>query len=163
MSSFIHALSLGIFTILLLTAAVSDLRRFIIPNWLVIALLVLYPAYVLSAPTPILWFQSLAVFSAALLLGVIAFRFGIMGAGDGKLLAAVLLWSGPVYALNVLAVTAISGGVLALLFGTGLKFGLALALDKRGDNTLQNSLLANKLPYGIAIAIGGMAFLIETI
>src|SRR5690606_25919442 len=40
---------------LLVWAAISDLRRFVIPNRVSLSIALLYPAYVLSAPQPVDW------------------------------------------------------------------------------------------------------------
>lgn len=84
---------------------------------------------------------ALAVFA----LGALAFRFGALGGGDVKLLAAGALWVGawqvPAFALS----TALAGGLLAV----GFTVWLALPLGR--DLAVRPS-----LPYGVAIALGGV-------
>lgn len=55
--------------------------------------------------------SALAVFLA----GLFAFRLRVLGGGDVKLLTACALWTGGTYLMLFLAVTAMAGGVLALL------------------------------------------------
>lgn len=79
---------------------------------------------------------------AVFALGAAGFGAGVLGGGDVKLLAAGTLWVGVASLLPFLMATALAGGVLALLF---LLPGLV-----RGE--------AGRvaLPYGIAIAAGGI-------
>ena len=51
----ISVVALTIFSGLLVWAAVSDFRRYIIPNQVSLGALALYPVYVLSAPEPVNW------------------------------------------------------------------------------------------------------------
>ena len=41
--------------------------------------------------------------------------FGVMGGGDGKLIAAAVLWTGPETIMPFLLLVALMGGVLALI------------------------------------------------
>ncbi|MCB1735020.1 MAG: prepilin peptidase [Gammaproteobacteria bacterium] len=151
------------FSTVLLMAAVTDVLRFRIPNTLIMVLLIMYPAWVLVSPVDQPWLMSLAVFTLTLLLALVAFRFGVLGAGDGKLLATVLLWAGPHHATEVLLVAAVTGGVLALIYGTNARFALANTLERIGTPKLRDNLLAERLPYGVAIAVGGIAFAVGVI
>ncbi|MCB1736608.1 MAG: prepilin peptidase [Gammaproteobacteria bacterium] len=146
------------FSSVLLMAAGSDFLRFRIPNTLVLVLLIMYPAWVMVSPQPQPWLMSLGIFAITLLAALLAFRFGLLGAGDGKLLAAVLLWAGSEHLLQVLLVTAFTGGVLALLYGTAARFVLANTLERIGTHSLRDNLLTERLPYGVAIATGGITF-----
>ena len=86
----------------------------------------------------------LAAAVAVFLIGAAAFRFGVLGGGDVKLLAAGTLWLGAAQAPAFLAMTVLAGGLLALFF-------IALQLvSRRGGRT------APVLPYGVAIAAGGI-------
>ncbi len=82
---------------------------------------------------------------AVFFVGAAAFRFGLLGGGDVKLLAAGALWVGAATAGAFLLTTALAGGVLAVSF-----VGWQLALP--GGRTAR----APALPYGIAIAAGGI-------
>lgn len=59
-----------------------DVTRYIIPNWLVGVLLVLYPAFVLMSPVPVGWPMALAAAGLMFVVGVVIFAFRLMGGGD---------------------------------------------------------------------------------
>ncbi len=73
----------------MIVAAWSDAIDFTIPNRLVIGLLVLYPAYVMTAAHATDWPMALAVATGILALGLILYGTGKMGAGDVKLIAVI--------------------------------------------------------------------------
>ena len=75
--------------------------------------------------------------------GALLFRFGLFGGGDAKLLAAGALWIGAGSALPFLAGTALTGGALAL--------GFLVWVGVAGRGRARPS-----LPYGVAIAAGGV-------
>jgi prepilin peptidase CpaA len=75
----------------------------------------------------------------------VTFHFGLMGGGDVKLLAAGALWLGTPALASYLLLTVLSGGALALLFL--VREGLA------GRSAGARA----SLPYGLAIATGGIA------
>lgn len=79
---------------------------------------------------------ALGVFAAA----AAAFRFGLFGGGDAKLFAAGALWLGAGGIGPFVLATVLAGGALALAF-------LVIRLVRRA---------AVSLPYGIAIAAGGI-------
>lgn len=80
--------------------------------------------------------------TALFVLGAAGFRFGLVGGGDVKLLAAAALWVGASSLPPFLMTTAFAGGLLAVGF-------LAAALVRRDGGKVA-------LPYGIAIAAGGI-------
>ena len=129
-------------------AAVTDTRFRRIPNVLPAGLALLGLARIAAALTagagagaatadPA---AAVAVFAA----GAIAFRFGMLGGGDAKLLAAGALWIGAAALGPFLLATVLAGGLLAIAFL------LAEMLGRRAAGA------AAGLPYGIAIAAGGI-------
>ncbi|MDR9804369.1 A24 family peptidase [Rhizobium hidalgonense] len=140
-------------------AAFSDLFTMTIPNRvsliLAVSFLVLAPLSGLAIQTIGMHLAAAAiVFSACFAL----FAFNVMGGGDAKLLSATALWFGLNQSLLFLMTdVAMIGGLITLLIlmvraqsDTILAFGLPV------PNSI---LIAKKIPYGIAIAIGGfMAF-----
>ncbi|MFP6748407.1 MAG: prepilin peptidase [Alphaproteobacteria bacterium] len=145
-----------IFLLIMIWAMVSDLRTFEIPNWLPLTLVVTYPLAALSAGMswqPI--FAAFALGGLMLVAAVILFRLGLLGGGDGKLLAAAVLWTGSERVLEFLAVTALAGGVLALALLSYRKFPLAAVLS--GFPTMRR-LHAEKrdVPYAVAIGAAGL-------
>jgi prepilin peptidase CpaA len=131
-------------------AAVTDGRSRRIPNLLPAGLALLGLMRIVAAlaagtgigPAAADLAAAAAVFAA----GALAFRFGLFGGGDAKLLAAGALWLGTAALGAFLLTTVLAGGALALVF---LLAGL---LGRRG---LAGTATAS-LPYGIAIAAGGI-------
>jgi prepilin peptidase CpaA len=172
----IYLLALTLFCGLLLWAAISDLRRYIIPNQVSIALLALFPVYAASAPTSLQWLWALAIAGCFFVVCFAMYLARALGAGDAKLLPVVVLWAGPKnMTLLVLALT-LSSILLAVIMGAR-----AALLRSRADELAQNSpdatavelsalaraqrafmavgylrLLRVKLPYGVAIAASGI-------
>ena len=66
---------------LVFSAAISDILRFRIPNRICLALVLLYPAYVLATSQPVAWLPALAVALACLIVGFILFLHNACGAG----------------------------------------------------------------------------------
>lgn len=129
---------------LLLAAVVTDLRARVIEHWTVIAI---------AGLAPVFWWVSghalwptvaaqLALAGIALMIFGFVWTRGWMGGGDVKLIAALALWLplGPF--VIMLWVMAIAGGVLTL----------AVIVARR----LRESTGRPQIPYGVAIAVGGL-------
>jgi len=151
----IEAAILMIFPLCLLIAAVSDLRTMTIPNRLPVILLCGFLVLALFSALGLPGI-GLHLAAGAIVLAVcfVLFALNVMGGGDAKLLAAAAPWFGlnPSLLLFVIYV-AYSGGVLTLLI---------LLLRWRSQTIMaiglpvpHSILHAKKIPYGIAIAIGG--------
>lgn len=139
---------------LLVVAAVGDVRRYTIPNRLcgLIALLALpywlVTAIALDQP---LW----PLFGTQLLIGLCAFvalaalfALKVMGGGDVKLMAAITLWL-PLAQLWPFAIwIALAGGAVAII----------LLLVRKPQAGVRRS-----VPYGVAIATGGIIMAAEPI
>jgi prepilin peptidase CpaA len=78
-----------------------------------------------------------------------------MGGGDGKLIAAAALWTGPEAIMPFLLLIALMGGVLALVILLYRRLPLASTL---ASLTAFQKMHAEKrdLPYAIAIGIAGL-------
>jgi prepilin peptidase CpaA len=147
----LHIAAVLAFAALLLWAAGEDIHRLTISNWVSLAIVGLYPIYVLSSPVPVAWPWSVAVAALTLAVGFFLFAFRMIGGGDVKLLSATALWAGPVIFPSFIFLTAIAGGVV----------GLAILLLRRWR---MSPAAANGtpspapavMPYGVAIAIGGL-------
>jgi len=116
-------------TLIFPMAMVSDVRDFEIPNSLPLLLLVAYPLTALIAGfsrQQIFWAFSLS--GLMLAIAIILFLLRIMGGGDGKLLAASVLWIGQERLWEFLFVTTFAGGVLALDLMLFRRLPLASAL-----------------------------------
>lgn len=151
-----NQISVAAFAALLVAAAVSDLRSYRIPNLVVLAILLLYPVHVVVSPLPVDWLVGLAVFAVSLAVGFALFATRIFGAGDAKLIAATMLWAGPVLAPPALLICALSGGVIALVMLSPVRFVIAGALSSMGRESLSEAVLAKHMPYGVPIALGGL-------
>ena len=142
-------LLLGLLAILLVVAAVIDVRTFTISNRLNLTVAALAPVYWLSvalAPWPGVAIQIAAGVSVFAILAA-AFYAGMMGGGDVKLAAALALWFSPASTLKFLVLMSIAGGVVTLA---------AIALHRMHKNPGRP-----KIPYGVAIAFGGLAILTQ--
>jgi prepilin peptidase CpaA len=148
------ALSLGSLAglaILLVTAAVGDARRYIIPNRLCAAVAALSLPYWIGAGVALwpdlAWQAAFALIVLLLFAGL--FAAGLMGGGDVKLIAALALWLPIDRFLVMAAVMAIAGGVLTL----------ALLVRHR----MRRREGRPEIPYGVAIAVGAAVALGEEI
>ena len=140
---------LGILALLLVVAAVIDVRTFTISNRLNLAVALMAPLYWWSAHLP-LWPDigiQVAIAAGVFALLAVAFYAGMMGGGDVKLAAALALWFSPASTLRFLVFMSIAGGVLTLVV-----VGLHRLKKKPGKP---------EVPYGVAIAIGGLLILIQ--
>lgn len=145
---------------LLVFAAASDARRYVIPNWISVGILLLFLPYALLSPVPADWQGGLIVAAAALAVGLGVFALRIMGGGDIKLIVACALWAGPALILPFLVIVCLAGGALAL----GLLAGRAALARRRGATEAPAAggalpLMRQKIPYGLAIAAGGIFLL----
>ena len=145
---YLNQICLWIFAGLLLYAAWSDFKQFLIPNRIPLCILTLYPAYVLTAGPGVEWLMSLAIAGGVLAVGLVFFATGWMGGGDVKLITAAALWAGPEYSIHLLLLTAIAGGVLSLTVILWAKYAWIVGLSS-GEIT-------KKIPYGIAVAGAGL-------
>ncbi|MFD1744612.1 prepilin peptidase [Rhizobium helianthi] len=144
------------FIFLLITAAISDLLTMKIPNWLSLALgLLFFPAAFLAG----LHITAIGLSAVAALCVFVAcfalFALNVMGGGDAKLLTASALWFGLGQGLIVFLVNvAFCGGLLTLLILL-IRWKSCWATD-RGIRLPPSLSTAKKIPYGIAIAAGAL-------
>ena len=174
----------GLLTLLIL-AALTDLRARRIPNWLTAGTAALYPVYLVLTPTPTAWLAALGLALLVGVVGVVLFARGLLGGGDVKLIAAITLWAGLDHFAMFALVTTLTGGVLGLgslwlqrwspllqahLAGIGLIAASArseaAAPAASAEPAARPALglsapAAPTLPYGVAIAAGGVAVVIE--
>ena len=142
-------LLLGALAVILVVAAVIDVRTFTISNRLNIAVALLAPVFWWSIGMP-LWPDvaiHVGVAVAVFVLLSIAFFMGMMGGGDVKLAAALALWFSPAATLRFLVFMSIAGGLLTLVV-------LLIHKARSGEGR-------PKVPYGVAIAIGGLMILAQ--
>jgi len=146
----------GAFAALLLLAAYSDARRFLIPN--------IYPAMIIflfvvakGAGFPFsepLW-SHLLHFAIALSVGLALFALRWFGGGDVKFYAAIALWFGLPQAILLLVVTAVSGAIIVLA-----RMVVHFLRISFGSGQGKTRLFERRIAYGIAIAAGGIVSLL---
>jgi prepilin peptidase CpaA len=136
----------------------SDVRSLKIPNGVSIAVLSLFfvnfAAFAHSQDIS----GHLLVGGLTLALGFVIFALGFMGAGDIKLIAALMLWAGPkdAYAF-LIAMTLIGGIFAALLLATRKVIGIwPSAYRYVPSRRLKNWATRGIFPYGIAICTAGL-------
>ncbi len=137
-------------------AALTDLLEMTIPNRISVILVI---AYIIVAPLSGIDWQTLflslaaglAVFSACFIL----FALNVMGGGDAKLLTASAVWFGFNSSLTVfLIAVAFIGGILTI--GILSLRSHSQEIMASGLPVPDSLLVAKKVPYGIAIAVGGL-------
>ena len=139
--------------------ALEDVQYLSIPNaapLAIVAAFAVFAALSLSAADVGL---SILVAAGLLAAGIACFAFGWLGGGDGKLIAAVGLWAGPAHLAEFAVVTALAGGVMAFIAISPVATMLADGARRLQATEVALTLSGRRLPYGIAIAIGGWVVL----
>lgn len=147
-----------IFAGLLVAAAVEDALHYKLSNRITLAVTLLYPAYVFASPTPVAWLPAVILAGIVLVVGFGLFVVGWAGGGDAKLFAAASLWAGVAHFPEfVLATTLFGGAIAAVMLGRRLLARHA-AFAAGGESSPPRRILGQfELPYGVAIAFGGLA------
>jgi prepilin peptidase CpaA len=135
---------LGGLAIALAIAAITDIRRRQIDNWLNAGVALTAPVWwwasALSLWPDVAWQLGLAALTFTVCAGLFALR--AMGGGDVKLLAALALWIAPAWFLKLIVMMSLLGGLLAvvLAFWHGAR--------RRRERLA--------IPYGVAISTAGL-------
>jgi prepilin peptidase CpaA len=140
---------LGTLAALLLAACWFDIRSRTIPNALNLAIALLAIPFWWSLGLP-LWPDAALQIGVAILVFALfaaAFALGAMGGGDVKLVAAIALWLPAQAVFALLFLMSIAGGVLTLAMY--LRHRLARRTERL------------EIPYGLAIAFGGLWLISE--
>lgn len=143
---------LAVLGLLLLYAAISDLRSRSVDNWVSIAMAAAAPVWWLAAgwsAHAMAWQVGFAAIVFAVLFG--AWMLKVLGGADVKLIAALALWLPAGERLSIFFAIAVAGAVVAVTAGVW-----ALTLRRRGPKPIE-------VPYALAIAAGGAVFLLRTI
>ena len=145
----IHSGILLAVAVVLILAAVEDIRTRRISNRLSIILLGLFAFNAISGiltgmniVTVLAW--PIVVGVSVFAVGLALFAMGLMGGGDVKLLSAMALFAGPELGLSFVLYVTVLGGVVAL----GLLLWTRIRSTENPDQA--------KVPYGLAIALGGL-------
>jgi len=135
--------------VMLLWAAAVDIKTRTIANGLNLAIALMAPLFWWAAGVD-LWPDAamrVAVAGAVFLLLALAFFVGAMGGGDVKLAAALALWFSPGSSLKLIVLMSIAGGLLTLIVLI--------------DHKLRKNQGRPEVPYGVAIAFGGLWLLAQ--
>ena len=150
---------LATLAIILVVAAIIDVRTFTISNGLNATVALMAPLYWWSIALP-LWPDAaiqvgvaMAVFAALAL----TFYLGMMGGGDVKLAAALALWFSPASTVKFLVIMSLAGGLLTVV---------VLILHRRKRRSApadagEKESAKPEVPYGVAIAIGALWILAQ--
>ena len=136
--------------IILIVAAIIDIRTFTISNRLNATVALLAPVYWWSIALPFWPDIGLQVGVALLVFGLLAITFymGMMGGGDVKLAAALALWFSPMSTVKFLVIMSLAGGILTVIVMILDRFQKRLEGDQDPSKP--------EVPYGVAIAVGGL-------
>lgn len=164
----LNLILVGALAALLIRAAITDARSFIISNRLCIAVAALAPVYFISTIAipgqEFLWGSiKLHLLATVIITAVvfvacsIFFAMGLMGGGDVKLMTAVSLWTGPHWTIAFLFITALAGGLVTLIFLSRAYIKIRF-FDKTSQIVKIPPLMLRetKVPYGLGIAVGGL-------
>lgn len=144
LTTYVHYGLLIALAIALLVAAFTDIRSRQISNKLNLAIAIAAPLFWWSSGLS-LWPDVAIQFGVAIAAFAVLsamFAAGLMGGGDVKLLTAIALWIEPTAFLQLLIIMALAGGVLTVVMG-------AWHFLRRQKERLA-------IPYGVAIAFGGL-------
>ena len=142
--------------LILAVLAFSDLRLRRLPNVWVSAFAALYLLEAALNGTTLREFSAHAALGAlSLALAALLFRLRWLGGGDVKLGAAVFFWCGSAYAVALLIIISAFGALLAFSM-----LALAWAFRHPAYSGLARRMTwisaARGVPYGVALAIGGI-------
>jgi prepilin peptidase CpaA len=147
--------------VLLLYVAAIDVATRLIPNEICVALALLGIVSHLASPIQIVY--SLIVATILLLLLLVVYTRGWMGGGDVKLLVALAIGLPLMGVVQLLTVTALVGGILALVHVMMRQLPHP-RLAPAGSSLVRRVYAVERwrhlrhapLPYGVAIAFGGI-------
>lgn len=146
----------GVYALVLVYAGFSDIRLRKIPNWTVIAILVLFVPWLFLGPQ-VSWVGALIAFGIALVVTVGLYLGGIIGAGDSKLFTVTALFTG-LKLLGVMALaTALIGGAIAIVMLMMNPRKMMRGLTAKGRESQGRG-----IPYGVPIALAALFVMFAT-
>jgi prepilin peptidase CpaA len=175
----------GLLICLLVIAAWSDIKTQRIPNWLVLSGIVigllangLLPAGLginnTFVPGGLGWLAALQGMGLGLAVLLPLYLLRAMGAGDVKLMGMAGAFLGPVHVQGAILFTLLAGGLVALMLVLwsgmlkrllqNIKYILMGGMIKMSVGQLpvmdELPMSVGKLPYGVAIAMGTLSWLV---
>jgi len=137
-------------------AAYSDWRKFIIPNYMSLIIVALYPVAVFTAPVEVDWLFALLTAGITFVVGFLLFATGFFGGGDVKLITGLSLWAGPSLIVSFLVSVVLAGGILVIL----ILMREAVKQSEEAGGLIRGAKAAIRartpVPYGVAIAFGSI-------
>lgn len=135
----------------------------LIPNWISLSILFLYFVWVfLTRQLPLDVICSVLVGLAVFLLAFLLFAKGIIGGGDGKLIAALALWLGwGSHLADYLVIAGVLGGILSLAALLFRYLAQYLPLPVWMPDWMVKREAG--VPYGVALGIAGLIVLPDVI
>ncbi len=149
---------IAVLSMMLIAAAVSDLKSRTIPNLLNLAIALLAPLFWLAQglePWPDMAWQ-VAGAAAVFLPFFLLFAINAMGGGDVKMIAALALWLFPRDLLGMLFVMAVVGGGIAAAMLIHHRLNAPDPDPATPDVLPPDNRPAPEVPYGVAIAVAGL-------
>ena len=146
----------------LLALSVLDVRSRKVPNYLIVVMAMIGLALALLPNSAISFSFALMGFALGLVVFLIPFLLGAMGAADVKVFAVTGLYLGPFDILNAFVYSLLSGGVLALFYWVyamvnGHRIaGWRLLHFNKNESLVHKPEASNQvtLPYVVAIFFG---------
>jgi prepilin peptidase CpaA len=147
---------------LLALAAGWDIASFTIPNFLQLALIGAFSAFVIAAGlAPAMIGGHLLAGFVGLTVGFALFALGYIGGGDAKLFAVIVLWLGFDNLLDFTLVAAVMGGGLSLLILAMRSLPLPAMLGSQAWIARLHDAKGG-IPYGVALAAAAFLVLPQT-
>jgi prepilin peptidase CpaA len=128
-------------------ASISDVRSRRIPNWTVVTVAVLFLPWIFVGPGVSI-LSSLEAAGVIFLISFALYAFGVIGAGDSKLLTVTALFAGLPHLVSFLVLVALVGGAVAVISLALDPTRALVVLQLRGRDSTGRG-----IPYGVAIAI----------
>lgn len=147
----------------LVYAVFTDIRFRLIPNWISIVIICAFIGFYVTSNDPSLsaghFFVSFIVLTALLPL----FAFKKMGAGDIKLISALSLWMGPTHIVEFLSLTALLGGMIAILYLVRTYVAMGLVFMPVYGGVLASACLrgSQTVPYAIPITFAALYLMFQ--
>lgn len=163
----IQYLAVAACMVLLVVAAIGDVRRYRIPNRLVTAVVACFAIFAAAEASWSFVGWSLAAAICTFAFLAVLFAFGLLGGGDAKLATAMALWTQFADLPRFLLVMTASGGLLGVVWmlrrlrqrRTIADTALSATPAPAGPTIPASAaVIPNNIPYGVAIAIAGVDF-----